>query len=650
MSEIKGYIETPFHGESAYEIALRHGYEGTEEDWLNSLGFIPDKSIGKEKLSDEVIELIQDNLLKDELFNTETIVIPAKEASPNLLNPEEIVEGKSAAWSTTSNNWYVSSGDAKSYVIIPVTPGHKYKGIKASGSEYAGINVMWASGTEASLEALTYISSSTGYCFLPAEEYDKGLAYVEAPEGATHLIFNNNRINHMLYDYTEHGLLTQWVEYGEEQPETTEEIYKIKEELLPDLGIDKIQEKAASNEKKIAEVEAAKADAEVWEDIVCEWAGGSGYNYDGTLYTPKSDDEYIWGKIMSQYMSYTPKDAPIEVNEGEVWKTKLSMTLRIQSHSTGIAIATLAPIVICDENDNVIWTKNSESGVAEIEFEIPAGGKKMYLTYYNSQPFTLQKKVVMSMSNIAQKDLEATKAQLKTQLDAHYRLYRRNRPTLQQSDKAYVIFVVDDLKDCVSTYADMFIERGLPLCLAVPPENLRQAALNGTESRKQVAKRVVAAGGEVLTHHGKALTVENFNFDEAYNSFVISKEMLEKEGFEVNGTILVGGQTVEDIEALRPEMEKWTSFLYKYSDRCGVAEPYWHARVGMYPAYLPYEQYQAKLATAIENKELIVFYWHDADNISDEDLAKYLDYFKSLSADDIEAVTYKEYYDKVLYN
>ncbi len=387
----------------------------------------------------------------------------------------------------------------------------------------------------------------------------------------------------------------------------------------------------------------------IWEDVMCEWAGGKGYKSDGTLYTPQSDDEYTWGKSMRTYMSYTPKDKPIEVNEGEVWKTQLSMSLLIKNNTTGENIVTLAPIVICDENDNVIWTKKPESGVNVFQFRIPQDGKKMYLTYRNSQPFMLQKKVLKPVEEIDTESIAAKIEKLKADIESRYAIYAQNKPLLKENDKAYVIFVVDDLKDCVSTYADMFIERNIPLCLAVPPQNLKQAAANGTESRKQVAQRVVNAGGEVLTHHGAALTVENFD-EEAYNSFVTSKEMLEREGFEVNGTILVGGQTQADIEALRPEMEKWTSYLYEYSDRCGVAEPYWHQRVGMYPAYLPYERYQAKLATAIENKELIVFYWHDAKNISDEDLAKYLDYFQSLSTDDIEAVTYKTYYDKFLYN
>ncbi len=38
MSEIKGYINMPFHGESAYEIAVRHGYSGTEAEWIKEIG------------------------------------------------------------------------------------------------------------------------------------------------------------------------------------------------------------------------------------------------------------------------------------------------------------------------------------------------------------------------------------------------------------------------------------------------------------------------------------------------------------------------------------------------------------------------------------------------------------------------------------
>lgn len=42
MSEIKGYIDMPFHGESAYDIAVRLGYEGSEEEWIREMVDISD--------------------------------------------------------------------------------------------------------------------------------------------------------------------------------------------------------------------------------------------------------------------------------------------------------------------------------------------------------------------------------------------------------------------------------------------------------------------------------------------------------------------------------------------------------------------------------------------------------------------------------
>lgn len=76
MSEITGYIEMPFHGgngESAYEIAVKHGYKGTEAQWVESLGFIPDKSIGKEKIKDELISEIEELTEKNAQMEKEII-------------------------------------------------------------------------------------------------------------------------------------------------------------------------------------------------------------------------------------------------------------------------------------------------------------------------------------------------------------------------------------------------------------------------------------------------------------------------------------------------------------------------------------------------------------------------------------------------
>ena len=55
--ELNGSVSTPdvIHGKSAYEIALLHGFVGTEEEWLESL---------KAAFSDEDLEKIVDEVAK----------------------------------------------------------------------------------------------------------------------------------------------------------------------------------------------------------------------------------------------------------------------------------------------------------------------------------------------------------------------------------------------------------------------------------------------------------------------------------------------------------------------------------------------------------------------------------------------------------
>ena len=253
--EIKGYIEMPFHGEkgeSAYEIAKKYGYAGSEEEWIESLGFIPEGTIGKEKLNNELNELICSKISKKEMCDVKTTVIPAQEASANLLNPTEVVEGTRVQMidRTTYFEFYVTSVATYSHVIIPITAGHKYKVVSTDKPD-ADYTFFWASGTDASFDNLTPISKITGK-YATADE----TIYAEAPEGATHLVYSEKNLNIMVYDYTEHGLLTDWVEYREAVDERTEEIYTIKKELLPDLGMDEIAEKLEENEEKFSAIGA----------------------------------------------------------------------------------------------------------------------------------------------------------------------------------------------------------------------------------------------------------------------------------------------------------------------------------------------------------------------------------------------------------
>ena len=73
LTGIKRYIQGEIdllellHGQSAYEIALQNGFEGTEQEWLESLMYVPteeDKAEMLERVSKEVVEVISENTIK----------------------------------------------------------------------------------------------------------------------------------------------------------------------------------------------------------------------------------------------------------------------------------------------------------------------------------------------------------------------------------------------------------------------------------------------------------------------------------------------------------------------------------------------------------------------------------------------------------
>ena len=226
--------------------------EDAEEIFVNQLcdfGFVPcvvepikKVIIGRENLSDDFVdELVE----KDKILGNEDVTIPAIEASPNLLNPEDVVVGCNYNIRSDGNGWWKNNGDTKSYIIIPVIAGHKYRLLLPTGTSTSKFSFMWASGTAADISALTPISTSTGTYADPTNTD----VCAEAPEGATHLVFSNNFVNHMIYDYTEHGLLEKWVEYREATPERKTK--KLLNEVIPDLGVEQLREDLINLEDKV---------------------------------------------------------------------------------------------------------------------------------------------------------------------------------------------------------------------------------------------------------------------------------------------------------------------------------------------------------------------------------------------------------------
>ena len=57
--DLQSNFDVGISGESAYQIALRNGFEGTEEEWLQSLHGEPGKSFTYDDFTPEQIALLQ---------------------------------------------------------------------------------------------------------------------------------------------------------------------------------------------------------------------------------------------------------------------------------------------------------------------------------------------------------------------------------------------------------------------------------------------------------------------------------------------------------------------------------------------------------------------------------------------------------------
>lgn len=106
-------------------------------------------------------------------------------------------------------------------------------------------------------------------------------------------------------------------------------------------------------------------------------------------------------------------------------------------------------------------------------------------------------------------------------------------------DKVYLTMTFDDSNSDIDLLEDMAEGIGAPLCFATIPSKLGNTCTNG-ETVKAVLTRAVRNGGEILSHYGAPLT--DTSTDEDYRKvYIDTKEILEENGFDVNGIITAGG-------------------------------------------------------------------------------------------------------------
>ncbi len=349
----------------------------------------------------------------------------------------------------------------------------------------------------------------------------------------------------------------------------------------------------------------------------------------------------------------TAPDDYISVNENETYFVRLYGVGDLYTGINGDEWHLTTPIVYFDDNNNVIGDalastySNSKTGV---EITIPKGATRMYITNYNNQNISIQKKLTLNEEEFNK--IKNKQDEILSSLDINYENIENDPILYDEMDKCYITFVNDDSRPDVDKFADLFISKNAPLCLAAVSDNLLNMASNLKETRLEVAKRVQEAGGEILAHNAPVITEDTINDNNfLYNYFVVQKQRLNQMGFNVNGIILAGGNG--QITG-SPLTARWTNSIYKYSDLLGEEyknlsgfdSVYFHSRSGLINYHNDIDKIKSDIDKAIENRDWKVFYFHDMTEVTLETLEKIIDYINSKGIDNVEIATYDTVYKK----
>ncbi len=212
---------------------------------------------------------------------------------------------------------------------------------------------------------------------------------------------------------------------------------------------------------------------------------------------------------------------------------------------------------------------------------------------------------------------------------------------MKKFDKTYVTFIFDDnrmpfTKECF----ELFKKYDIPMSCAV----IGQGVKDNPELIK-LLKEIESEGGEILSHTYSHYVFTESNttgtkeeFEKLDFEFGESFKLLRSYGFDVNG-IICAGNGGEEATADYDFIEGVTRKYYKYSDLYGVSPQYQNVRKNMTTA----RRTIRVIETAQQNKDWIILFAHDFNEISKDDLEEVLKFISE--NDDVEAVTWKHIYD-----
>lgn len=391
----------------------------------------------------------------------------------------------------------------------------------------------------------------------------------------------------------------------------------------------------------------------VYERILPEYTANKVWTTDGRFIdntAKKPDGNYV-------PHGATAPDKYIPVKAGEEYFIKAyGIGDSFGWAAPGVMIRSTPVLFLNDKNEVVSHALTGEFGKSKSGrvVIVPEGATRMHLTNYNQQNMSVEKILRLSDAEFNKLPGVYNKQKLESQITAKYDQYKKDPTVYKNLDQAYITFVNDDSRSPMDQFADVFISKKIPLVLATMPSAMIDNASSQKETRLEVARRVVDAGGEVMAHYAVPLTKDGLSdYNTMFTFFVRNKQWLQKYGFEVNGVILSGGlgQVTGDERS-----ERWVSSLFSYSDLYGVEykkneiamdSVYYHRRGGLGNYYNNIEKIKQSIDKGIAEKSWTVFYFHDGNEINTETMAAVLDYVnQKIKSGELKAVTYKEMYEK----
>lgn len=335
--------------------------------------------------------------------------------------------------------------------------------------------------------------------------------------------------------------------------------------------------------------------------------GGSGGSGEGESTVVYNNSSYRWQYvegIVHPNSMYNYKTKVIE-SAGPLYacvqyilngEKKIRFSGATSGGSTRLAYA------FVDENRNVVSIPEFVKGERFIDavLDVPQGAYELLINGNNYTSAHLE---------IAVEDLMADSKTLPYLLNEFgKRLQYKETFAWKPMDTGYIAFTFDDSLEDVGDIVDIFVAKGVPCCFGAIPEKLNMGLANGETIAQAMKRGVETVGCEVLAHGSSATeivvedNIDDMNF--LYNKFVVNKQKLLDCGFDVRGTVRVGGSGNICGD---PRTDEWVRLFFDYGDLYGVNEPHSHPRLSISTGL---DGYKSAIDEAIEKKEFMPILFH----------------------------------------